>query len=167
MRRAAADGLRATILRIANVYGAASDHADRLVPAFGAAALAGRALIVRGSDRTLDLVHVRDAEAAIISAAEALTRGDAGAGAINVCSGVETTLSALAGRVVTLSASDSVFHAADPAPYEVDRFVGDNRAARSALSWVPRVSLDAGLVKIIHSAARLRHPAVAVERMLQ
>ncbi|MBK6664503.1 MAG: NAD(P)-dependent oxidoreductase [Thermoflexaceae bacterium] len=109
----------------------------------------------------------RDAEAAIISAAEALTRGDAGAGAINACSGVETTLSALAGRVVTLSASDSVFHAADPAPYEVDRFVGDNRAARSALSWVPRVSLDAGLVKIIHSAARLRHPAVAVERMLQ
>ena len=152
VQRAAAEGLGATILRLANVYGAATDHADRLVPAFVGAALGGRALGVRGSDRTLDLVHIRDAVGAIVAAAEALTRGDAGAGVINVCSGVETTLSALARRVVTLSASESVVHVSEPGAHEVDRFVGDNRAARLVLGWVPRVSLDAGLVELIHSA---------------
>jgi UDP-glucose 4-epimerase len=167
VQRAAAKGLGATILRLANVYGAATDHADRLVPDFVGAALAGRALGVRGSDRTLDLVHIRDAVGAIVAAAEALMRGDAGAGAINVCSGVETTLSALARRVVTLSVRRAWFTSRSPAL---------TRWTASSGTTAPRAASSAGcrgcrsmpaLLSQSTLPARLRRSAIAAERMLQ
>lgn len=160
VQHAIAGGLRGTILRLANVYGAESDQRDRLVPAFLAAAMAGRPLIVRGDSRSLDLVHIRDALAAVLAAAGSLARGEPGAGPLNVCSGEEIALGALATRIVATVGSHSEVRLAEPGPHEVVRFVGDNSAARRTLHWSPTLSLDDGLrdlVRHTHSPS-IPHP---------
>ncbi|MBM4367833.1 MAG: NAD(P)-dependent oxidoreductase, partial [Deltaproteobacteria bacterium] len=150
---AAADrGLAAITLRLGNVYGSADDHPDRLVPAFVAAAVAGEPLVTRGRERTLDLVHARDVDAAIVAATRALQAGETGGMTVNICSGVETAIGALAERVVTLAASRSPARHEDAAVHEVARFVGDNELAGTALGWSPRVALDVGLVELVHAA---------------
>jgi nucleoside-diphosphate-sugar epimerase/glycosyltransferase involved in cell wall biosynthesis/MoaA/NifB/PqqE/SkfB family radical SAM enzyme len=157
VKRAAENGTRATILRLGNVYGAAGDHADRVVPAFVSAAVNREALVVRGTNRTLDLIHVRDVNTAFVAAALAHGAG-APSGTLNICSGVEVQLGWLAGRIATLAASPSRTREEAPAPHEVSRFVGDNGRARDVLGWVPMVSLESGLVELVRlaQAARIR-----------
>lgn len=155
IRQATARGVRATVLRLANVYGGAVDHRDRLVPALAEAAVDGQPLQVRGPGRTLDLVHARDVDAAFVAAAQALQAGAPGV-TLNVCSGVETELGALAQRIITLAASRSPVRFDAPAAYEVAHFVGDNHRAREVLGWAPRISLDVGLVELVRAAQAQR-----------
>jgi len=147
--QARAAGLRALTLRLANVYGAPGDHADRLVPAFLAAARAGKPLEVRGPRRSLDLLHVDDAILALISAVRRLSAGENLPSPLNLCSGQEVTLGELAARVVALTSSASPIHACQPPHHEVARFVGDNQAARRAIGWEPTVGLDEGLRRLL------------------
>lgn len=158
VQRDVRSGLRATILRLANVYGGADDQPDRLIPAFVTAAVAVQPLFVRGSTRTLDLVHARDVDAAFVAAARALHQGSRAGLTVNVCSGTETALGPLATQVVTLAASSSSVHHEPPAAYDVTRFVGDNRLASETLGWSPRVPLDVGLVELIYAAQARRRP---------
>jgi nucleoside-diphosphate-sugar epimerase/glycosyltransferase involved in cell wall biosynthesis/MoaA/NifB/PqqE/SkfB family radical SAM enzyme len=148
---AAANGLRTTTLRLANVYGAPWDHPDRLVPAFVQAALARASLVVHGEQRSLDLIHVRDVVDALVAAAVAHRVGDAPRGPLNICSGSETTLEALAGRVVALARSDSRITHVGSGRHEVDRFIGDNEAARVSLGWSPHISLDQGIAELVRT----------------
>lgn len=168
VERAVGEGLRATVLRLANVYGAPNDQPDRLIPAFLGAAVVGGRLLVRGPERTLDLVHVDDAVAAFVAAAIRLSSGGPGLGPVNICSGVETTLGVLAARIVTLAASSSATHEVDAGSHEVRRFVGDNRSACDLLGWTPQVTLDAGLVELIQvtrSRSNARSPSERVPPM--
>lgn len=152
---AVATGLRAVTLRLANVYGAPWDHPDRLVPAFVRAALAGTPLVVHGEGRSLDLLHFRDAVGAFVAAAKALAGGHTGMGPLNVCSGVETPLDVLATAIVTQTRSVSVIRRAVSSAHEVHRFVGDNAAARLALSWAPTVPLHEGLATLVDATRHL------------
>lgn len=147
-------GIRATILRLSNVYGSSADHVDRLVPALVEAAVSRTPLAVRGPARTVDLVHARDVADAIVAACRAFDRGDFGPAIVNVCSGTETPLGVLAARVVALSGSTSPTTNELALPHEVDRFVGDNSLARIGLGWTPKVNLDAGLRELIQLAGR-------------
>jgi nucleoside-diphosphate-sugar epimerase/glycosyltransferase involved in cell wall biosynthesis/MoaA/NifB/PqqE/SkfB family radical SAM enzyme len=158
----AARGVRSIVLRLANVYGAPWDHADRLVPAFTRAACAGAPLIVHGQGRALDLVHIDDTVAAFVAAARALEAGRAMPGVLNVCSGVETPLEQLAAAVTRHARSPSHTFTTSSAPHEVDRFVGDNSLARATLGWRPSIDLDEGLAALVSA---LKPPSETGARM--
>ena len=151
IRAAGGQGLRATVLRLANLYGAPWDHPDRLVPTFVRAVLAGDTLEVRGAGRSLDLLHVSDAVRAFLSAASLLASGRGATGPVNVCSGTEVPLTWLATEMVRIAHARSEVRSVPSLRHEVDRFVGDNNAAQTALSWSPVVPLDQGLVGLVDS----------------
>jgi UDP-glucose 4-epimerase len=148
---AADQGLHAAVLRLANVYGAPWDHPDRLIPAFVLAAAAGNPLEVRGEGRSLDLLHLRDAAGAFVAAASRFASGWCGTSPINVCSGIEVPLAWLADEVVRIARARSVVLRVPPQHHEVDRFGGNNAAARAALAWSPSVPLGEGLAELVDS----------------
>ena len=57
---ARSQGLQTAVVRLSNVYGCTKDHADRVIPAFGRAAVEGSPLRVEGSNHTFDFTHVND-----------------------------------------------------------------------------------------------------------
>lgn len=142
-------GLRCGVLRLSNVYGASIDHPDRVVPAFVRRASAGRPLRVRGAQRVLDLVHIRDVGRAFVAAAARLSDGRWDGAPVNVGSGFGETLGGLADRVGKLAGTGiSIEH--EPAPTdEVDAYVASIRRASAVLGWRPRVELHTGLEQLI------------------
>ena len=151
-------GLSAVTLRLTNLYGSNQDHPDRLVPAFVAAAREGRPLLVRGPRRTLDLLHIDDAVAAILATVHRLQAGEIGPSTLNICSGRAITLGELAATIVRLGASNSALRTLDAPCHEVDAFVGDPSAAWRALGWTPRFHLDEGLVRLLATPSPSRLP---------
>ena len=150
----ASEHLSVGVLRLANVYGAAIDHADRLVPAFVAAALAGRPLQLRGPERIVDLLHVDDAVRGFLLTLRHLQTGTTLPGPVNLASGVGVTLLDLAQRVSRLAGSQSPLET-QPAPEsDVERYVGDARLAQAVLGWRAEVALERGLRDVV-AAARL------------
>jgi nucleoside-diphosphate-sugar epimerase len=62
-------GFNAIVLRFTNVYGSCFDHEARLVPAVISRLLAGKEIIVFGSeDKTISLLHVQDAVQSLLLA---------------------------------------------------------------------------------------------------
>lgn len=145
-------GMRAAILRLSTVYGAPGDHADRLIPAFCRAAIAGRPLRVDGAMNRVDITHVADVAAAIADLGERLARGGAFR-PMHLTTGRATSLHDLARLVVRLAESDSPITMSAPRDYDVTAFAGDPGLAAAQIGWRPRVSLIAGLRDLI---ARLR-----------
>lgn len=139
---------RAAVLRLANVYGAEGDHADRLVPAWLAAALSGAPLVVNGAARSVDLVHVDDVVRGIVAAAVRLDAGHPTPPTL-LCSGHEQRLGALAAAVRAVTGSTSPVIEGDAAPYEVDRFRGDPAPAWARLGWRAQVPLAEGLARLL------------------
>lgn len=146
---ARARGLRTSIVRLTNVFGAPWDCGERLVPAFVAAAREGRPLGVRGAARSVDLLHVEDAVSGLVRAAQRLDDGAQGLGTLLLASGIETTLGALAELVVRLARSSSPIRH-EPAPaHEVERFVGKASRAFERLGWRANVSLEEGVSRLL------------------
>ena len=158
IRHAVAAGTRAVVLRLANVYGGAADHADRLVPTLVSAAVAGKPLTVRGARRTLDLVHIRDVVSAILASAHALANPRFGSVTLNVCSGEERGLGDVARRILDLASGGSPVREEPADPHEVTRFVGDNGLARAVLGWTPTIRFDDGVHELIHAVRQVRSP---------
>ncbi|MES2644743.1 MAG: NAD(P)-dependent oxidoreductase [Myxococcota bacterium] len=140
---ALAEGRNVAVVRLANVYGAAGDHPDRLVPGWLAAARTGAPLQVRGADHTLDLVHVDDVLDGLLRVVARLDAGHT-LSTLLLCSGEETRLGDLARA---LKGSSPLLHV-PAAPHEVRRFVGDPAPAFATLGWRPRISLSRGLAAL-------------------
>lgn len=148
-------GVPAVILRFFNVAGAAADgslgggdsQASRLVPAACLAALgAGPPVRVRGASRQTpdgtavrDYLHAEDAARAVLLA---LTSRPAGCPVLNVGAGrghsVREVLAAV-GRAAGRRVPSEDGPAGEA---EASRAVADCSAAREALGWAPRRSLD-------------------------
>lgn len=126
-RFAATQGLETSILRLANVYGPADR--DRVIPLFLSAARDGRPLTVYGSGKVLDFVWVDTVVDALIRAAS----GPAFRGAINVGSGVPTTIADLARRIVDLTKSSSIVEMKEERGQEVGRFVAEIKRGQKLL----------------------------------
>ena len=69
------DGLRASVIRLSNVYGSTTDHADRVVPAFARAAVLGHSLRVEGAEHTFDFTHISDVAQGIVALVSRLDDG--------------------------------------------------------------------------------------------
>jgi UDP-glucose 4-epimerase len=142
-------GLRASVIRLSNVFGRTWDHADRVVPAFARAAVVGQPLRVDGPGHTFDFTHVEDVSRGIVSLIHRLAAGDDGFPPIHFVSGKATTLGELAALAVEIAESDSPMVSAPPRNFDVARFHGSHQRATSTLNWTPAVPLREGLSRLI------------------
>lgn len=134
-------GLAGAALRLSNVYGPFSEHKTTAVHAFVRNALHNRDLTIHGTgSKSRDFVFVEDVARVIRDCVATQTQG-----LYHVASGVETTVSQLASRVVTITGSQSnIVHLPD-LPGEVETSHVDMTFAREHLVHSPTTGLDQGL----------------------
>ena len=142
-------GLQTAVIRLSNVFGRSHDHADRVVPAFARAAVAGQPLRVDGPSHTFDFTHVEDVSRGIVSLIQRFTAGDDCVEPIHFVSGQATTLGELAALAIEIASSSSSVVTAPPRNFDVARFYGTHQRATTTLNWTPRVPLRDGLAKLI------------------
>ena len=147
----AADGGRAMILRLTNLYGSPMDYGDRVIPAFVRAALNGSILEVRGPHQVLDVLHVSDAVRAITTAAAQLESSSGGVQVLNVGRGQGISLRALADQVISCAKSRSMIREVAPVGWSPSRFVADIHRARAVLGWKPTIPLRRGLLALANA----------------
>lgn len=145
---ACARGLRAAVVRLSNVYGTTSDHADRVIPAFARAAASGSILRVEGPAHTFDFTHVDDVARGIADVADRLDVGMM-LPPIQFVTGNPTTLEELARLAIELGDTGAAAEVATPRALDVARFYGCPARANAILSWSPRVVLREGLARLI------------------
>jgi len=137
------EGLSAIALRYANVYGPGQDPMGEagVVAIFLHKMLGGGDPVINGDGKqTRDFVYVGD-----VARANVLAVGSDAGGALNVGTGIETSVNELA-RSLARAAGYSKRIAHGPAAAgEQKRSSVDPRAARDQLRWEPRVALDEGL----------------------
>jgi nucleoside-diphosphate-sugar epimerase len=159
-------GLRACIIRLSNVFGSTTDHADRVVPAFARAAAFGAEMRVDGLDHTFDFTHLDDVTRGIVALIELLGSTESPPPPIHFVSGRPTTLGELAILAARIGQSGSVARSAPPRDFDVARFFGDPSRAKSLLGWQPLVGLEDGLARLIQ-AFRDTHPAAEALEVVQ
>lgn len=144
----AAQGLRATTLRLASVYGPRSRG---VVTTWARALRAGRPTHVHGSGvAVLDLVHVDD----VVDLVLRCLGGRADGRRLNVGSGSATTLRELHTLVAkAVGAPDAPLFAPAPAD-QLPASVVDAAAARRLLGWEAAVPLDVGLARTVDAVSR-------------
>lgn len=143
-------GMRACTIRLSNVFGSVTDYSDRVVPAFARAAVTGDDLRVEGRGHTFDFTHVSDVAAGIVALVDRLVTGCPPPPPIQFVSGVATTLGALAEAAIAIAGAKSVIHEVPPRSFDVAKFVGCGARAKTILGWEPKVTLRAGLEKLIN-----------------
>lgn len=145
-------GVPVAVTRCANLYGGGDLNRSRLVPEAVAAALGGRAPVIR-SDGTpeRDFLYVEDAVAAYLLLCDALDAGGARGEAFNAGGGSPRAVLDVVARICALAGTDvapDVRGAGTPAG-EIDRQYVDAAKLRALTGWEPRVGLDEGLARTI------------------
>ena len=137
------EGLSTISLRYANVYGPGQDPMGEagVVAIFLHKMLHGADPLINGDGRqTRDFVYVEDVARANVLA---LTSG--ATGALNVGTGVETSIDDLARLLAAAAGYPKAVAHGPPAGGEQRRSSVDSRAAREELGWEPLVALEEGL----------------------
>ena len=139
------EGLSAMSLRYANVYGPGQDPMGEagVVAIFLHKMLRGGDPVINGDgEQTRDFVYVDD-----VAAANVLALGSSAGGALNVGTGVETSINEVA-RILAAAARYRKAIAHGPAAAgEQRRSSVDPRAARKQLGWQPGTALCEGLAR--------------------
>lgn len=144
-------GVRACTIRLSNVFGSTSDHADRVVPAFARAAAFGEELRVDGRGHTFDFTHIDDVARGVVALIKLLAAGNPPPPPIHFVSGQPTTLGELANLAARLGRSGCAIRTATPRDFDVARFFGDSSRARTLLGWQPLVRLEDGLARLVQA----------------
>jgi nucleoside-diphosphate-sugar epimerase len=163
--QARAKGLRAATVRLSNVYGHTEDHADRVVPAFVRAAIAGSRLRVDGADHVFDFTHIDDTARGIVALANHLQGGHDAPLPVHFLTGEATTLWQLATLAVELAGTRASIAQAPPRTFDVSRFYGNPQRALDLLGWFPQVTLCSGLIRLIYDM-RAAHAVRHLEEVL-
>jgi UDP-glucose 4-epimerase len=155
-------GLRYAILRYANVYGPRQNPEGEagVVAVFCERALRRQRLVIYGDgEQTRDYVYVKDVARGSLLALEYLTsnrqamssgrgRGNGremGRPIFNIGTGIETSVNALAARVLEAADLDCQIEYQPRRAGEVERSAIDPSRARAELGWTPTTSLAEGL----------------------
>jgi nucleoside-diphosphate-sugar epimerase len=152
-------GLRASTVRLSNVYGNTDDHADRVIPAFARGAVMGQSLRVDGAENTFDFTHIDDTIRGLVALVEHLVRGGDALPPIHFLTGRPTTLQQLAEMAIDIADSDSEIRIAPARTYDVAKFYGDPTRANELLGWTPKVTLREGLTRLINDFREELNPA--------
>ncbi len=142
-------GMRWTILRYANVYGAGDERRREpgVVTAFARAMLDGAAPAVHGDGlQERDFVHVDDAVEAVLAALQA--EGD---GTYNIASGRSRTVREVFAAVAAAAGYEGVAVRAAARPGAVRRSRLDVGRAREVLGWTARVDFGEGVERTVQS----------------
>jgi UDP-glucose 4-epimerase len=141
-------GLRATTLRLTNVFGPRMRIRDARQTFLGIwirNILSGQPIEVWGGDQRRDFTYVDDlVDALLLAAASRSTEGLA----LNVSGNEPVTLLSLAERLVQLAGTGGYERREFPAErkkIDIGDFFGTDTAFRQATGWQPRTSLDEGL----------------------
>ena len=156
-------GLPVAVTRFANLYGGGDLNRSRLVPEVVAAALAGRAPVIRSDGSAeRDFLYVEDAVSAYLAIADALDAEGAGSArgeAFNAGGGRPHSVLEVVELVCRLAGADvrpDVRGAGTPAG-EIERQFVDSTKLRALTGWAPAVDLEEGLDRTI--AWYRDHPA--------
>jgi UDP-glucose 4-epimerase len=135
-------GLPVALVRPFNSYGPRCHHegsSGEVIPKFLLRARSGLPLVIFGDGRqTRDFTFVTDTARGILLAG---TVPNAVGRTFNLGSGIEISMTALAGRIAP---GVAVIHEPER-PGDVRRLLADSTAARETLGFEPRVSFDEGL----------------------
>lgn len=139
-------GLRATSLRLFNVYGPRQDPGSdyaAVVPAFIGRLLDGKSPIIYGDGgQTRDLVFVDD----VVAAFEAAAGSEASDGrAINVATGKGMSINELATAIVRAAGVDLEPVYEGPRPGDIRHSVASVDKAKKLLGWEAKVTLEEGI----------------------
>jgi len=137
-------GISGISLRYANIYGPRQNPQGEagVVAIFCHRLLTGQTPMINGDgEQTRDYTYVEDVAAANV---RALERPDV-TGAVNICTGVETSVNALYRALVTAAGSKVVAEHAPARPGEQRRSCLSPDLAGRVLGWKPTVSLAEGL----------------------
>ena len=141
-------GLPVVIVRPFNNYGP-SQHPEKVIPRFITQALADEPLTIHGDGHaSRDWLYVDDDAEAIeaIIAADDRVVGEV----INVATGIDITVSAIADKVLDLlDKPKSLKVHLDERPGQVDRHIGSTEKAEKLLGWKARTSFEDGLERTI------------------
>jgi CDP-glucose 4,6-dehydratase len=140
------------VTRFANIYGGGDRNPSRLIPEAIAAALAGRAPVIRsdGSPER-DFLYVEDAAAAYLAIADALDATTARGEAFNAGGDAPHSVLEVVGLVCRLAGTDvepDVRGHGTP-DGEIDRQYVDSTKLRELTGWRPEVDLEEGLRRAI------------------
>lgn len=142
---ALAHGISTLALRYANVYGPGQDpHGEAgVVAIFLNKLLAGETATINGDGlQTRDYVYVGD-----VARANLLGIESSATGALNIGTGVETTVVELAENLARHAGVPPRFANGPAKPGEQRRSCVDPSAGKAALGWEPLMPLDSGLVE--------------------
>jgi len=142
-------GLPIVIVRPFNNYGP-RQHPEKVVPRFITQALAGEPLTVHGDGHaTRDWLYVEDDAEAIVAAIEAPIDDVAGE-VINVATGVDISVEAIADSVLDLLGKPrSLKRHVDERPGQVDRHIGSTAKPDRLLGWRARTAFEDGLERTV------------------
>jgi dTDP-glucose 4,6-dehydratase len=142
-------GLPIVIVRPFNNYGP-RQHPEKVVPRFIAQALADEPLTVHGDGHaTRDWLFVEDDAEAIVAAIEAPIDDVAGE-VINIATGVDISVDAIADSVLDLLGKPrSLKQHVDERPGQVDRHIGSTEKAERLLGWRARTPFEDGLERTV------------------
>lgn len=144
-------GYPTVVVRPFNTYGPRSHHegdSGEVIPKFLLRCLAGRPMIVFGDGtQTRDFTYVSDTAAGILAAGES----DRAVGeTLNLGSGAEVSINDLAARIAAVSGRPAAAVEHDvPRPGDVLRLCADVTRAGALIGYAPRVTLDAGLRRLV------------------
>ncbi|MFL5865353.1 MAG: NAD-dependent epimerase/dehydratase family protein [Solirubrobacteraceae bacterium] len=145
-------GLPVAVTRFANLYGGGDTNRSRLVPEAVAAALSGRAPVIRsdGSPER-DFLYVEDAVAAYLAIWLALLAGEGGGEAFNAGGGRPHRVREVVDLICRLAGGGLEPQIlGDGAPHgEIDRQWVDASKLRTLTGWAPMVGLEEGLRRTI------------------
>ena len=142
-------GLPIVIVRPFNNYGP-RQHPEKVVPRFITQALADEPLTVHGDGHaTRDWIYVEDDAEAIVAAIEAPIDDVAGE-VINIATGLDISVDAIADSVLDLLGKPrSLKRHVEERPGQVDRHIGSTEKAERLLGWRARTSIDEGLERTV------------------
>ncbi|MDQ6914375.1 MAG: GDP-mannose 4,6-dehydratase [Actinomycetota bacterium] len=142
-------GLPVAVTRFANLYGGGDLNFSRLVPETVAAAIQGRAPVIR-SDGTMerDFLYVEDAASAYLAIADALPERAAGE-AFNAGGGVPLAVLDLVRAVCAAAGVDLEPVVLGEARAEIPRQYVDSAKLRDLTGWAPQVDLNEGLRRTV------------------
>jgi CDP-glucose 4,6-dehydratase len=145
-------GLPVAVTRFANLYGGGDLNFSRLVPEAVAAALQGRAPVIR-SDGTpqRDYLYVEDGVAAYLAIADALGGGGAAGEAFNAGGGAPHSVLEVV-RLVCEATGTKVepdIRGRGVPAGEIERQYVDFTKLRELTGWAPKISLEEGLARTV------------------
>ena len=145
-------GLPVAVTRFANLYGGGDLNRSRLIPESIAAALSGRAPVIRsdGSPER-DYLHVDDAVEAYLAIAQSVVEGPGAGLAINAGHGQPVSVLEIVTTICRLAGSDVLpdVRGEGPPIGEIPRQWVDASLIRELTGWTAQIDLESGLAKTI------------------